>query len=172
MMISKGKLLNAIKILLWEKTSELCTSLKQIKMLLKYQVVKDFSTFMLYFILFALILRFFLNKTLKLQLKLHSSLVSEAEVESSRTSLASRTSSRTYFEVLGLGLGLEASSPWPWPRSLRSSKIAVLGSRTALSFEPLKFCRITPETSRKICKYLFYFAQLEHSLSQPGLPPN
>ena len=79
------------------------------------------------------------------------------EVESSRTSLASRT----HFEVLGLGL--EATSPrklpCPW---LEDSTI----------FEPLKFCRKTPVTLRKICKYLFYFAQLEHRLSQPGLPPN
>ena len=58
------------------------------------------------------------------------------EVESSRTSLASRT----HFEVLGfglegqvLGLGLEVSRPQVlenWP---------VLGSRTALFFELLKF---------------------------------
>ena len=93
-----------------------------------------------------------------------------AEIEFSRTSLASRTSSRTHFEVLGL----EASSPWPWPRSLRSSKIALSRkrSRTALFFEPLKFCWKTPETSRKICKYLFCFPQLEHRLSQAGPPPN
>ena len=57
-----------------------------------------------------------------------------------RTSLASRTSSRTHFEVLGLGLegqvlglGLKASRPQVlenWP---------VLGSRTSLFFELLKF---------------------------------
>ena len=49
----------------------------------------------------------------------------------------------------------------------------VLGSRTALFFEPLKFCWKTPETSRKVCKYLFCFPQLEHRLGQTGLlPPN
>ena len=95
------------------------------------------------------------------------------EVESSRTSLTSRMSARTHFEVLGL----EASSPWP--RSLKSlaskSQVLVnclfLGSRTALFFELLKFCWKTPETSRKYCKYLFCFLQLEHRLSQAGLPP-
>ena len=86
-----------------------------------------------------------------------------SEVESSRTSLASRTSSRTHFEVLGLGLGLEALGPrkLPCPR-LEDSTF----------FEPLKFCRKTPETLRKICKYLFYFPQLEHRLSQAGIPAN
>ena len=48
--------------------------------------------------------------------------------------------------------------PWPWPRSLKSLALAskpqvlenwpVLGSRTALFFEQLKFCWKTPETSR------------------------
>ena len=33
----------------------------------------------------------------------------------------------------------------------------VLGSRTALFFEPLKFCSETPETSRKVCEDLFLF---------------
>ena len=47
----------------------------------------------------------------------------------------------------------------------------VLDSRTALFFEPLKFCWKTPETSRKICKYLFCFPQLEHRRSQAGLSP-
>ena len=54
----------------------------------------------------------------------------------------------------------------------------VLGSRTALFFEPLKFCRKMPETSRKICEHLFCFPQLEHKRSQgkggggkPGNPP-
>ena len=71
---------------------------------------------------------------------------------------------------------------WPWPRSLKSLALAskpsvlenclVLGSRTALFFEPLKFCWKTPETLRKICKYLFRFPQLEHRLSQAGLPCN
>ena len=62
-----------------------------------------------------------------------------------------------------LGLGLEALGPrkLPCPR-LEDSTI----------FEPLKFCRKTPETSRKICQYLFNFEQLEHRLSQAGLPPN
>ena len=81
-----------------------------------------------------------------------------AEVESSRTSLASRT----HFEVLGLGL--EASSPrkLPCPR-LQDSTI----------FEQLKFCWKTPETSRKICKHLFCFLQLEHRRRQEegGRPP-
>ena len=68
-------------------------------------------------------------------------------------------SSRTHFEVFGLGL--EALSPrkLPCPR-LEDSNI----------FEPLKFCWKTPETSRKICKYLFCFSQLEHRRSQAGLP--
>ena len=61
-----------------------------------------------------------------------------------------------------LGLGLEALGPrkLPCPR-LEDSPI----------FEPLKFCWNTPETLRKICKYLFCFPQLEHWLSQAGLPP-
>ena len=42
----------------------------------------------------------------------------------------------------------------------------VLGSRTTLFFEPLKFCWKTPETSRKICEHLFCFPQLEHRRSQ------
>ena len=37
----------------------------------------------------------------------------------------------------------------------------VLDSKTALFFEPLKFCWKTPETLRKICKDLFCFPQLE-----------
>ena len=61
-----------------------------------------------------------------------------------------------------LGLGIEASGPRKLPCSrLEDSTI----------FEPLKFCFNTPETSRKICKYLFCFPQLEHWLSQAGLPP-
>ena len=90
-----------------------------------------------------------------------------SEVESSRTSLASRTSSRTHFEVLGLGLegqvlglGLEASRPQVlenWP---------VLGSRTALFFELLKFCealekffgkRLFVEIARTIFVKTFFF---------------
>ena len=60
-------------------------------------------------------------------------------------------------------LGLEALGPrkLPCPR-LEDSSI----------FEPLKFCRKTPETSRKICKYLFHFAQLKHKISQAGLSHN
>ena len=86
-------------------------------------------------------------------------------MESSRTSLA-WTSSRTHFEVLGLGLGLkprvlglglEASSP---------QKLPVLGSRTALFFEQLKFRWKTPKTSRKICEHLFCFPHLEHRRRQ------
>ena len=94
--------------------------------------------------------------------------VEASEVESLRTSLASRTSSRTHFEVLGLGL--EASSPWPWPRSLRSSKIALSLARGQHYFWTVEILLKTPETSRKICKYLFYFAQSERRLSQAGLP--
>ena len=37
----------------------------------------------------------------------------------------------------------------------------VLGSRTALFFESWKFCRKTPDTSRKICENLFCFPLLE-----------
>ena len=37
----------------------------------------------------------------------------------------------------------------------------VLGSRTALFFEPLKFCWKMQETSRKICNNLFGFPPLE-----------
>ena len=50
-------------------------------------------------------------------------------------------------------LGLEASSLEDCP---------VLGSRTAIFFEQLKFRWKTPETSRKICEHLFCFPQLEH----------
>ena len=44
----------------------------------------------------------------------------------------------------------------------------VLGSRTALFFEQLKFRWKTPETSRKICKDLFCFPHLEHRCSLGG----
>ena len=37
----------------------------------------------------------------------------------------------------------------------------VLGTRTALFFVPLKSCWKTSENSRKICKNLFCFPQLE-----------
>ena len=42
----------------------------------------------------------------------------------------------------------------------------VLGSRTALFFEQLKFRWKTPETSQKICEHLFCFLHLEHRRSQ------
>ena len=83
------------------------------------------------------------------------------EVESSRTSLASRT----HFEVVGLGLEGQVFKK-------NSSKLqaletcTVLGSRTALIFEQLKFRWKTPETSRKICEYLFCFRLSEHRRSQ------
>ena len=70
----------------------------------------------------------------------------------------------------------------PWPRGrprlhiLKSLALAskpqvlencpILGSRTALFFEPLKFRWKTPETSRKICRHLFCFPQLEHRRRQ------
>ena len=65
-------------------------------------------------------------------------------------------SSRTHFEVVGLegqvlGLGLEASSP---------RKLPVLGSRTALFFEQLKFRWKMPKTLWKICKSLFCFGSI------------
>ena len=45
----------------------------------------------------------------------------------------------------------------------------VFGLRTACTFfEQLKFCWKTPETSRKICEYLFGFRLLEHRRSQGG----
>ena len=42
----------------------------------------------------------------------------------------------------------------------------VLGSRTALFFEPLKFCWKAPETSQKICKDLFLFSSSENCLKK------
>ena len=42
----------------------------------------------------------------------------------------------------------------------------VLGSRTALFFEQLKFRWKTPETSRKSCEQLFCFPRLEHRRRQ------
>ena len=77
----------------------------------------------------------------------------------------------------------------PWPRGrprghiLKSLALAskpqvlenciVLGSRTALFLEQLKFRWNTPETSRKICEHLFCFPQLEHRRRQGvgGRPP-
>ena len=51
----------------------------------------------------------------------------------------------------------------------------VLGSRTALFFEQLKFRWKTPETSQKICEHLFCFPRSEHRGSQGegdrGPPP-
>ena len=50
----------------------------------------------------------------------------------------------------------------------------VLGSRTALFFEQLKFRWKTPETSQKFCEHLFCFPHLEHKRSQgegAGGPP-
>ena len=44
----------------------------------------------------------------------------------------------------------------------------VLGSRTALFFEQLKFNWKTPENSRKFCEYLFCFPLLEHRRTQGG----
>ena len=56
----------------------------------------------------------------------------------------------------------------PWGHILKSLALTskpqvlencpVLGSRTALLFELLKFCWNTPETSQKICKDLFLFS--------------
>ena len=42
----------------------------------------------------------------------------------------------------------------------------VLGLRTALFFEQLKFRWKTPETSQKICEHQFCFPHLEHRRSQ------
>ena len=59
--------------------------------------------------------------------------------------------------------------PWPRGHILKSLALVlaskpqvhgnylVLGSRTALFFEQLKFCWKKPETSRKICEYFFVF---------------
>ena len=44
----------------------------------------------------------------------------------------------------------------------------VLGSRTALFLESLKYCWKTPKTSRIIYEHLFCFSQLEHRRSQEG----
>ena len=66
-----------------------------------------------------------------------------------------RTSSRTYFEILGLGLEASVLENCP-----------VLGSRTALFFEPLKFCWKTPETSRKILRRAFLFSSFGDRLKK------
>ena len=65
---------------------------------------------------------------------------------------------------------------WPREHILKSLALAskpqvlencpVLGSRTALFVEPLKFRWKTPETSRKICEHLFCFPHLEHRRRQ------
>ena len=44
----------------------------------------------------------------------------------------------------------------------------VLGLKTALFFEQLKFRWKAPENSRKICEHLFCFPHLEHRRSQGG----
>ena len=89
-------------------------------------------------------------------------------------------------------LGLTYHQRWspqgrPWPRGHILKSLAskpqvlencpVLGSRTALFFEQLKFRWKTPETLLKICEHLFCFPHLEHRRSQGGgqeapLPPN
>ena len=66
--------------------------------------------------------------------------------------------------------------PWPRGHILKSLALAsnpqvlencpVLGSRTALFFEQLKFCWKTPETLQKIFEHLFCFPHLEHRRSQ------
>ena len=81
--------------------------------------------------------------------------------------------------------------PWPWGQILKSLALAskvkslalkpqvlencpVLGLRTALFFEQLKFRWKTPETLQKICEHLFCFPHLEHRRSQregTGGPP-
>ena len=42
----------------------------------------------------------------------------------------------------------------------------VLGSRTALFFEPLKFCWKAPETSQKICEDIFLFSSSGNRLKK------
>ena len=54
----------------------------------------------------------------------------------------------------------------PQVLSLGLENCPVLGSRTALFFELLKFRWKTPETSRKICEHLFCFPQLEYRRRQ------
>ena len=66
--------------------------------------------------------------------------------------------------------------PWPRGHILKSLALAskpqvlencsVLGSRTALFFEKLKFRWKTTETSQKICEHLFCFPHLEHRRRQ------
>ena len=100
---------------------------------------------------------------------------------------------RNWGEVFGAPLCYQRWSPQgrPWPRGrprghiLKSLALAskvkslalaskpqvlencpVLGSRTALFFEQLKFRWKTPETSQKIYEHLFCFPHLEHRRSQ------
>ena len=47
----------------------------------------------------------------------------------------------------------------------------VLGSRTALCFEQLKFRWKTPETSRKVCKHLFVFLTWSIGVARGVAPP-
>ena len=80
-----------------------------------------------------------------------SKTIYQSEVEFSRTSLASRT----HFEVFGLGLEPQVLENCP-----------VLGSRTALFFEPLKFCRKEPKTAQKIFEDLFLFSSSGNCLNK------
>ena len=77
---------------------------------------------------------------------------------------------RTHFEFLGLGLegqvlGLDLEAymsskmPCPWPRTALIFESLKMGHGHDLFFTlPWK----TPETSRKICKHLFFGGHLEH----------
>ena len=68
--------------------------------------------------------------------------------------------------------------PWPREHILKSLALTmaskpqvlencpVLGSRTALFFEPLKFCWKAPETSQKICEDFFLFSSSGNSLKK------
>ena len=77
----------------------------------------------------------------------------------------------------------------PWPRGRPRAHILkslaskhqvlencpILGSRTALFFEQLKFRWKTPETSRKICEHLFVFLTWSIGVGKgrgAGVPPN
>ena len=60
-------------------------------------------------------------------------------------------------KVKSLALASKPQVPENWP---------VLGSRTALFLEQLKFRWKTPETSRKICEHLFCLPHLEHRRRQ------
>ena len=93
-------------------------------------------------------------------------------------------------EILLVAPGMVSYQRWsprgrPWPRGYILKSLAskvkslalasklqvlencpVLGSRTALFFEQLKFRWKTPETSRKICEHLFCFPHVEHRRRQ------